>query len=91
MKTGEFLAQLNTADKGWGLWLNRNNIQECHVGQYFFENDYLPKSFVHVGSLEQLAHQRQKYILNHNQEQTTSEGLGKEWADSLLCQWQVHT
>ncbi|MGK7915117.1 MAG: hypothetical protein AB4038_06150 [Prochloraceae cyanobacterium] len=91
MKTEEFLAQLNTADRGWGLWLDRNNIQEYHVGQYSFENDYLPKSFVHVGSLEQLAHQRQKYILNHNREQKNSEGLGKEWANNLLCQWQVKT
>lgn len=89
MNTLEFLAQLNDAEKNWGLWINRDQIDEYHVGQYSYENDRLPKSFVHVGNLDQLAHQRQKYILENTSASQTEEVLGKEWAESFLSQWQA--
>lgn len=89
MKTKQFLANLNMATKGWGLWINRNNLQENHVGQYCYENDYLPESFVHAGSLEELAHLRQQYILNH--EPKNNAELGEEWAENFLDHWQMQT
>jgi hypothetical protein len=47
MKTLEFLSELNAAPQGWGFWIDRQQIEANHVGQYSFENDRLPKSFVH--------------------------------------------
>jgi hypothetical protein len=91
MKTKQFLANLNTATKGWGLWINKNNPQENHVGQYSFENDCLPKSFIHAGSLEELAHLRQKYILSTTTAKEKSANLGEEWAENFLDQWQTQT
>ncbi|WP_013324534.1 hypothetical protein [Gloeothece verrucosa] len=91
MKTKEFLARLNTAAKGWGVWINRNNVDENHVGQYGFENDCLPKSFVFAGSLEELAHLRQKYILKATKPEKSDEELGQEWAQNFLEQWKVQT
>ncbi len=89
MNTLEFLAQLNDAEKGWGLWVDRNRIDQCHVGQYFFENDRLPKSFVHVANLNELAHLRQKYILKNNSSNCSDMLLGQEWAKNYLSQWQI--
>lgn len=89
MNVEAFLAQLNTADKEWGLWVNRDNSSEYHVGHYAFENDRMPKSFVHVGSLDYLAHLRQQYIKAHWSEQTSKEVLSNEWAENFLNQWQV--
>ncbi|ACK71547.1 hypothetical protein PCC7424_3145 [Gloeothece citriformis PCC 7424] len=91
MKTKEFLARLNTATKGWGVWINKNNPDENHVGQYTYENDCLPKSFVYAGSLEELAHLRQQYILNASIASKTDEELGKEWAENFLDGWQIQT
>ena len=91
MTTEEFLARFNIADKGWGLWLNRNNIHEYHLGNYSFENDRLPKSFVHAGSLNDLAHYRQKYLLQKNNIKKSAELLAREWAEQFLLQWQVST
>jgi hypothetical protein len=88
MNTLEFLAQLNDAEKGWGLWVDRSQTDHCHVGQYSFENDRLPKSFVHVADLNYLAHLRQKYILNHTTSNLNETLLGQEWAKSFLSQWQ---
>lgn len=88
MNTLEFLAQLNDAEKGWGLWIDRHNIEQHHVGQYSFENDRLPKSFVHVGNLDYLAHLRQKYILANTTNDKSEKVLGKEWAENFLSQWQ---
>ena len=89
MQTEEFLAKLNNAQKGWGLWVNRQNIHENHVGQYSFENDCLPKNFIHVGSLEKLAHLRQAYLLEKTNEKASEEKLSEEWADVFLSQWQM--
>ncbi|GCA96027.1 MULTISPECIES: hypothetical protein [Microcystis] len=47
MKTLEFLSELKAAPQGWGFWIDRQQIEANHVGQYSFENDRLPKSFVH--------------------------------------------
>lgn len=85
----DFLAQLNDAEKGWGFWIDRNHIEQYHVGQYSFENDRLPKSFIHVGSLENLAHERQKYIMSHvapslNNSGNNDETLSKDWAKTVL-------
>lgn len=85
MKTLEFLSTLNTAPKGWGFWLDRQQIDENQIGQYSFENDRLPKSFVHVGSLDELAHLRQQYILGHLDERHNEEELGMEWARQVLA------
>jgi hypothetical protein len=85
MKTLEFLSELNAAPQGWGFWIDRQHIEENHVGQYSFENDRLPKSFVHIGSLAELAHQRQKYILSHLDNNANTEELGQEWAQTLLA------
>jgi hypothetical protein len=89
MNTLEFLAQLNTSTKEWGLWVNRENLNEHHEGHYSFESDRMPRSFVHVGTLEELAHQRQKYILNNASSVKSEEVLGKEWAESFLSQCQA--
>jgi hypothetical protein len=88
MNTLEFLAQLNDAEKGWGLWVNRDQIDQHHVGQYSFENDHMSKSFIHIGSLDQLAHLRQKYILENTSSAKSEEVLGQEWAEDFLSQWQ---
>jgi hypothetical protein len=85
MKTLEFLSTLNTAPKGWGFWLDRQRIEENHIGQYSFENDRLPKSFIHLGSLAELAHSRQQYILNHLDTRRDDDELGMEWARELLA------
>jgi hypothetical protein len=87
MNTLEFLSQLNDAEKGWGLWINRENPQDHHVGHYSYETDHLPKSFVHVASLEELAHLRQKYLLSQNSSLFTEEALAQEWAQQFLSQW----
>lgn len=91
METKQFLANLNTADKGWGLWINKQNPQENHVGQYAFENDYLSKNFIHVGSLEELAHLRQQYILKTSVRSKNDTELGEEWAEDFLKQLPVQT
>ncbi|MDJ0744144.1 MAG: hypothetical protein QNJ32_12365 [Xenococcaceae cyanobacterium MO_167.B27] len=39
MTIEEFLAQLNIAHRGWGLWIDRNDIHQYHIGQYAFQND----------------------------------------------------
>jgi hypothetical protein len=88
MNTSEFLAQLNVTDKGLGLWISRENLQEHHVGHYAFDNDRIPKSFIHAGSLEELAHLRQKHILNNSVSTTSEWFLGREWADNFLSKWQ---
>lgn len=43
MNTLEFLSQLNTTTKEWGLWISRDNVDEHHIGLYLFENDRIPK------------------------------------------------
>jgi hypothetical protein len=91
MKISEFLAQLNISSKDWGLWLNYDNVQEYHVGQYFYENDRLPKHYIHVASLHDLAHRRQQYILNNNASGKSDAQLGQEWADHFLSEWNVST
>lgn len=63
----------------------RLRMRFIHVGQYSFENDLLPKSFVHIGSLAELAHQRQKYILSHLDSNGNVEELAQEWAQTLLA------
>jgi hypothetical protein len=83
----EFLAQLNDAEKEWGLWIDRNNLEEYHVGHYSYEHDRMPKSFLHVGKLEELAHLRQKYILDNVSSVKSDEILGLEWAKSFISQW----
>lgn len=90
MNTSEFLSNLNDAEEGWGLWVDRNELEHCHVGQYSFENDRLPKSFIHVANLNYLAHLRQKYILNHLSLNLNETILGQEWAKTFLSQWQTH-
>lgn len=87
MNTKEFLAQLNDAEKDWGLWINRNNFDEYHVGHYSVENDRFPKSFVHVKNLDELAHLRQKYIIFHASSGKSEDMLGQDWADQFLSQW----
>lgn len=89
MKTIEFLSSLNTANKGWGLWINTKNIDEHHVGQYSFENDYLPKSFVHLGSLDELAHSRLNYLLHTASASKNDQSLAQEWASHLLSELRV--
>lgn len=84
MDTLEFLAQLNDAEKGWGLWIDRNQLEQYHVGQYSYENDRIPKSFIHVGNLDQLAHLRQQYILANTSPDKSEEILGREWAEQFL-------
>ncbi|MGK7924637.1 MAG: hypothetical protein AB4290_05170 [Spirulina sp.] len=84
----DFLAQLNDAEKGWGFWIDLNHVEHYHVGQYSFENDRLPKSFIHIDSLDNLAHDRQQYILSHlapdRNPSDNDEMLGKEWAKTVL-------
>ena len=87
MNTLEFLAQLNDAEKGWGLWVNRDQIEDNRVLQYA-DNDRMPKSFIHLDSLDQLAHLRQKYILENASSAKSEEVLGQEWAEDFLSQWQ---
>ena len=87
MKTLEFLAQLNDAEKGWGLWINRENPQDHHVGHYSYETDHLPKSFIHVASLEELAHLRQKYLIAKTSLPLTEEVLAQEWTQEFLSEW----
>lgn len=89
MNTLEFLSQLNTTTKEWGLWISRDNVDEHHVGLYSFENDRIPKNFIHVASLEELAHLRQKYILNNASSAKSGEVLGEEWAKTFLSQWHT--
>jgi hypothetical protein len=89
MNTSEFLAQLNVTDRGLGLWISRENLQEHHVGHYAFDNDRIPKFFIHAGSLEELAHLRQKHILNNPSSTTNEWFLGREWADNFLSKWQA--
>lgn len=88
MNTLEFMAQLNDAEKGWGLWIDRANPEQYHVGQYAFENDRMPKNFVHVASLDRLAHLRQVYIVNNPSTSKSEEMLGREWATQFINEWQ---
>ncbi|AFZ35869.1 hypothetical protein Sta7437_2327 [Stanieria cyanosphaera PCC 7437] len=90
MSIEEFLGQLNTAEKGWGLWVNRNNPHEYHMGQYAFDNDRIPKCFVHVDNLDHLAHLRQQYISSKASNQSNETFLGQEWAEKFLSQWCNH-
>ena len=89
MTVEEFLTQLNIAQKGWGLWIDRNDIHNYHIGQYAFENDRIPKSFVHVDNLDHLAHLRQQYIQSRQDKDNTSNinHLSREWANKFLAQW----
>jgi hypothetical protein len=89
MNTLEFLTQLNTATKEWGLWISRDNPIEHHIGHYSFEHDCMPRRFIHVGSLEELAHLRQHYILDNTSSVKNEEVLGKEWAENFLSRWQA--
>jgi hypothetical protein len=88
MSIEEFLGQLNTAEKGWGLWINRNDIHEYHVGQYAFDNDRIPKCFVHVDNLDHLAHLRQQYIQSKASTEIDQALLGQEWAENFLSHWR---
>ena len=90
MNTLEFLAQLNDAEKEWGLWINRESPIDYHVGHYSYETDHLPKSFIHVGSLEELAHLRQKHLLAKTSLPLTEEVLAQEWAQQFLAHWTSH-
>ncbi len=89
MHTSKFLAQLNHCEKGWGLWINRENLAENHVGQYAFENDRIPRNFVHAGSLDDLAHLRQTYIRQKSAANLFDDVLGQEWAEQFLSQWRL--
>ena len=89
MSVEDFLSQLNTAQKNWGLWLNRDNGQDYHVGHYAFEHDQMPKHFIHVDNLDHLAHLRQQYIWSNILEQTNEALLGQRWAENFLDQWRT--
>lgn len=89
MNTLEFLTQLNEAEKDWGLWIDRQQPDNHHVGHYAYETDHLSKSFLHVGSLEELAHERQEYILANESTNQSEEALGRQWAETFLAQWQA--
>lgn len=84
----DFLAQLNEAEKGWGLWLDRDNGQDYHIGQYAFESDCMPKSYLHVDNLDNLVHSRQKYISSKSLQKSQEASLAKEWVDHFLTQWR---
>ncbi|MBD2576809.1 hypothetical protein [Oscillatoria sp. FACHB-1406] len=88
MTTVDFIARLNDAEKGWGLWIDRDNPEQHHVGQYAFENDRMPRNFIHVASLNRLAHLRQVYILNQGGTPNAEETLGREWAEQFMREWQ---
>ncbi len=87
MTIEEFLAQLNIAHRGWGLWIDRNDIHQYHIGQYAFQNDRIPKSFIHVDNLDHLAHLRQRYIQSRQDITDNVNHLGWEWAKHFLAQW----
>ena len=89
MSVEDFLSQLNTAQKDWGLWLNRDNGQDYHVRHYAFEHDQMPKHFIHVDNLDHLAHLRQQYIWSNILEQTNEALLGQRWAENFLDQWRT--
>ncbi|MCA2652791.1 hypothetical protein [Microcystis sp. M061S2] len=37
MKTLEFLSELNAAPQGWGFWIDRQQIEANHVGQFSYQ------------------------------------------------------
>jgi hypothetical protein len=51
----DYLANLNTADNGWSLFVNPENIEEYRIGQDCFENGGLDDEWVKVGSLDNLS------------------------------------
>jgi len=51
----KYLANLNTCDSNWGLYVNPDDLDDFRIGQRCFENGGLLDEKVYVGSLESLS------------------------------------
>lgn len=55
MNLVEYLAQLNTCENQWSLWVNPENPDEYRVGQNIFENGGVLDGYINIGSLDSLS------------------------------------
>ena len=55
MKLLDYLAQLNTADSTWGLYVNPDNYDDYRIGQLIFENGGLLDDKVFVDTLDNVS------------------------------------
>jgi hypothetical protein len=51
----DYLANLNTAENQWSLWVNPKNIEQYRIGQNCFDNGGLNDGFVLIDSLSNLS------------------------------------
>ncbi len=55
MKLVEYLAQLNSCEEQWGIWVNPADLDDYRVGQCCFENGGLLDEKVFIGTFDQLS------------------------------------
>ena len=55
MKLESYLAELNSADETWGVWVDPENPDNYRIGQRCFENGGIKDEFVFIGSLQKLS------------------------------------
>jgi hypothetical protein len=51
----KYLANLNSADSQWGVWVNPENTDEYRIGQFQFENGGILDNWICIGSLDRLS------------------------------------
>lgn len=61
MSLQEFLANNNSAETQWGVWVNPQDLEDYRIGQYVFENDGVLDEKVCIGNLDKLSHERRVY------------------------------
>lgn len=61
MKLVDYLAQLNTFDSSWGLYVNPANVDDYRIGQRIFENGGLLDDKVFADTLDNVSFADQSY------------------------------
>jgi hypothetical protein len=51
----DYLANLNSAESNWGIWVDPDNLDDYRIGQKIFENGGLLDEKVYIGNLEELS------------------------------------
>lgn len=61
MSLTQYLAQLDSVESQWGIWVNPQNLEEYRIGQFLFENGGVIDNFVSIGSMESFTEEKYNY------------------------------
>ena len=81
----EWLAQNNSSENQWGVWVNPRDVQDYRIGQYCFENGGVDDDWVAIGSLDSLSQERRDYTGEADGEDLVyMEDFSQEWAEQKI-------